>query len=115
MLAEADLPSDPQALRAMLVDRDRQVTALERAKQEAEAELARLGAIIAALQRHRFGARSEQLHPDQLLLALEEIDAAVGRVQAGLDAVAAEPKEARPRQRNRGSLPVIFPRCGGHL
>lgn len=110
MLAEAALPDDPHALRALLVERDRQITALEQAKQEAEAELARLGAIIAALQRHRFGARSEQLHPDQLLLALEKIDAAFGRVQAGLDAVTAEPKEAHPRQRSRGALPAHLER-----
>lgn len=60
-----------------------------------------------------------------MLLALEEIDASVGRVQAGLDAVAAEPKEARPFQRDRGSLPAHLERvdveqkqctcCGGDL
>ena len=117
MLAEATLPDDPGALRAMLValkaqvvERDRQITALAEAKALADAELTRLGAIIAALQRHRFGARSEQLHPDQLLLALEEIDAAVGRVQAGLDAVSAEPEKAHPRQRNRGALPAHLER-----
>jgi len=98
------------ALKGELVERDHQISALADAKAQAEAELARLGAIIAALQRHRFGARSEQLHPDQLLLALEEVDAAVGRVQAGLDAVAADPKEARPRQRNRGALPTHLER-----
>ena len=117
MLAEAALPDDPHALRAMLVtlkaevvERDRQISALADAKAQAEAELARLGAIIAALQRHRFGARSEQLHPDQLLLALEEMDAAVGRVQAGLDAVAREPAAPRPRNTNRGSLPAHLER-----
>lgn len=110
MLVEAALPDDPHVLRAMLVERDRQITALEEAKTFAEAELARLGAIIAALQRHRFGARSEQLDPDQFQLALEEVDAAVARVQAGLDAVAAKPSEPRPAKRNRGALPAHLER-----
>ncbi len=117
MLLEAALPDDPQALRAMLValkaevvERDGRITELECARQEAETELVRLGAIIAALQRHRFGARSEQMDPDQLSLALEEVDAAVGRVQAKLDAVAKEPKGVRPRERNRGALPAHLER-----
>lgn len=110
MLVDAALPDDPQVLRAMLVERDRQITALKEAKTFAEAELARLGTIIAALQRHRFGARSEQLDPDQLQLALEEIDAAVARVQAGLDAVAAKPSEPRAAKRNRGALPAHLER-----
>lgn len=110
MLIEAALPDDPQVLRAMLVERDRQITVLEEAKTLAEAELARLGAIIAAFQRHRFGARSEQLDPDQLQLAFEEIDAAVARVQAGLDAAVAKPSEPRPAKRNRGALPAHLER-----
>ena len=82
MLLEADLPDDPQALRAMIVAayskiaehdvkiaerelviarREEQIAGLETAGARAEAEIARLNAIIAAFQRHRFGARSEQL------------------------------------------------------
>lgn len=117
MLLEAALPDDPQSLRAMLValkaevvERDGRITELECARQEAEAELVRLGAIIAVLQRHRFGARSEQMDPDQLALALEEVDAVVGRVQARLDAVAKEAKGVRPRERNRGALPAHLER-----
>ena len=98
------------AVETMLVERDRQITALEEAKTFAEAELARLGAIIAALQRHRFEARSGQLDPDQLQLALEEIDAAVARVQAGLDAAVAKPSEPHPAKRNRGALPAHLER-----
>ena len=83
MLVEADLPHDPMLLRAMLVaaevritERDQRITDLEGAGTEAQAEIERLNAIITAFQRHRFGARSEQLDPDQLALAFEEIDAA---------------------------------------
>ena len=86
-------------------------------------------AIIAASQRHRFGARSEQIDDDQLQLALEDFDAALGRVQAGLDAAAKGSGTARPRKANRGSLPTHLERieqvvdiddkictcCGGDL
>lgn len=98
------------ALQAQVATRDRQIEVLVDARTQANAELARLAAIIAALQRHRFGARSEQLHPDQLLLALEELDTAVSRVTAGLDAAVAVPGEPRPVRRNRGALPAHLER-----
>jgi len=46
-----------------------EVERLTAANTYAEAEIARLTAIIAAFQRHRFGARSEKLDSDQLDLA----------------------------------------------
>ena len=136
MLLEADLPDDPDTLRAMIVEawtevtkRDVQIADLSIATSEADAEIARLNAIITAFQRHRFGARSEQLDDDQLQLAFEELDAALGRVQAGLDAAASRSGTARPRKSNRGSLPAHLERieqlvdlddktcgcCGGDL
>jgi transposase len=143
MLLEADLPDDPDTLRAIVVEawsevasrdaalvlRDAQIADLSIATSEADAEIARLTAIIAAFQRHRFGARSEQIDDDQLQLALEDLDAALGRVQAGLDAAAKGSGTARPRKANRGSLPTHLERieqvvdiddktctcCGGDL
>jgi len=150
MLLEADLPDDPEALRAIIVeaqaalvardaqiadrdarivDRDAQIAGLTTAGAEAEAEIARLTAIITAFQRHRFGARSEKLDDDQLELALEELDAALGRVKAGLDAASERAGMTRPRKINRGSLPAHLERieqvidvesrscacCGGEL
>lgn len=135
MQIEADLPDDPDVLRAMIVaahseiaEREDRIAGLETAGTEAEAEIARLNAIIAAFQRHRFGARSEQLDEDQLQLAFEELDAALGRVKAGLDA-AKGTRASRPRNTNRGSLPAHLERieqvvdiedkacacCGGDL
>lgn len=115
MLVEADLPDDPALLRAMLVAVRAEITQqrmliadLEGAGSDARAEIERLTAIIAAFQRHRFGARSEQLDPDQLALALEELDAAVARVRVGLDATGDKPRASRARDGNRGHLP-------GHL
>jgi transposase len=115
MLVEADLPDDPAVLRAMLVaadtrlaERDQRIADLEGADADARQEIERLNAIIDALQRHRFGARSEQFDPDQLDLAFEEISAALSRVQAGLDA--RKPDASKARNTNRGRLPAHLER-----
>ena len=78
------LPTDPDALRALL---------LAERTHHAE-ELERLTAIIRELQRHRFGRRAERLDPEQLALALE--DAAVD--------VAAEIRACNA-QRSRATTP----------
>jgi putative transposase len=116
MLVEADLPDGPALLRSMLVaagtqiaERDQRIARLEGAGTDAQAEIERLNAIIAALQRHRFGARSEKIDPDQLALAFEEVEAALGRVRAGLDA-AYKPAAPKERKVNRGRLPAHLER-----
>jgi transposase len=117
MLLESDLPDDPDALRAIIVAQEEerqvltgQVVALTTASVEANAEIARLTAIITTFQRHRFGARSEKLDDAQFELVLEELDAALSRVQAGLDAAAKRSGGTRPRKANRGSLPTHLER-----
>jgi transposase len=136
MLLVADLPDNPDALRTMIVAQEEerrvlteQVVALKTVGAEADAEIARLTGIIAAFQRHRFGARSEKLDDGQFELALEELDAALSRVQAGLDAAAKRSGGTRARKANRGSLPAHLERieqvvdvedkacacCGGDL
>ena len=117
MLLEADLPDDMQALRAIIIAQDEkrvaleaQVVAITAAQAEADVEIARLTAIIQAFQRHRFGARSEKLDNDQFELVLEELDAALSLVQAGLEAVASAPRGSPGRKGNRGSLPAHFER-----
>lgn len=111
MLLKANLPDDPDALRAIIVAHreerralNKQVASLKIAGAEADAENAGLTAIIVAFQRHRFGARSEKLG-EQLELAFEELDAALARVQAGLDAAVVRSGGIKPRKTNRGSLP----------
>ena len=79
------------------------------------AEMARVGserdrlrAIIVALQRHRFGRRSEQLDPDQLALALEDLEQSIAAAEAQEER-AASPQQSRPIRRrkiNRGALPA---------
>src|SRR5258708_5487136 len=117
MLLETDLPDDPDVLRAIILAQEEErrilterVVALKTVGAEADAEIARLTAIITAFQRHRFGARSEKLDDDQFELALEELDAALSRVQAGLDAAAKPPGGTRARKANRGALPAHLER-----
>lgn len=138
MLLEADLPSDPHALRDMLAATMAELAALRVAGKEtqaqiedlragrvaaraeivrlnavndhAEAELARLHGIIAALRRHRFGACSEKLDDEQLEMAFEDTETALGVVAASLDAVAVSPREPRRRKTNRGRLPAHLER-----
>lgn len=104
-----DLPTDPEALRALLI--------AERAQHEAEmaqvgSERDRLRAIIIALQRHRFGRRSERLDSDQLALALEELEQSVAAAEAleGRTAAQEQDRPVRRRKINRGALPAHLPR-----
>jgi transposase len=108
------LPTDPDALRALLLaERAQHTETIARIEQERDAavgESARLRAIIQALQRHRFGRRSEQLDPDQLALGLEDTEQALAAAEAKEDA--ARPVHARSARRriNRGALPKSLPR-----
>jgi transposase len=82
------------------------------------AERDRLRAIIAKLQRHQFGRRSERLSPDQLQLALEDLAQTLAALDAGAAAEGkpsspdeTPPPPARPpRHTNRGALPEHLPR-----
>jgi transposase len=124
MLMEADLPNDVEALRALVLEQARELDALK----VFQAEVERLKAIIEALQRHRFGRRSEQLDPDQFELALEEVETALAEAQHVVEKASRAPAD-RPRKANRGSLPAhlerieqvvdvedkVCPCCGGAL
>ena len=124
MLMEADLPNDVEALRALVLEQARELDALK----VFQAEVERLKAIIEALQRHRFGRRSEQLDPDQFELALEEVETALAEAQHAM-AKASKASADRPRKANRGSLPAhverieqvidvedkVYPCCGSAL
>lgn len=105
MLMEADLPDDVEALRALVLEQARELEALQHFKVRAE----RLQAIIDALQRHRFGRRSEQLDPDQFELALEDIETALAEAEQARDK-ASRTSPPCPRKTNRGSLPAHLER-----
>jgi transposase len=102
---EADLPDDVAALRALVLEQARELDTLKVFRAEVE----RLKAIIDAMQRHRFGRRSEQLDPDQFELALEEVETALAEAEHARDKASRAPSE-RPRKTNRGSLPTHLER-----
>ena len=105
MLMEADLPDDLEALRALVLEQACELDVLKVFRAEVE----RLKAIIDALQRHRFGRRSEQLDPDQFELALEEVETALAEAEHARDKASRAPAE-RPRKTNRGLLPAHLER-----
>ena len=108
--APDDLRVELEALRALLIaERANHAAALARVLDERD----RLRAIIRELQRHRFGRRSERLDPDQLALALEELEQSVAAVEAAEDHAPTRPKSPSApvkRQVNRGALPAHLPR-----
>ncbi|WP_420381199.1 IS66 family transposase [Novosphingobium sp.] len=110
MLMEADLPEDVEALRAFALEQSRKLAEVTAAKGEADAEIERLQSIVDAFMRHRFGARSEQLDPDQLQLGLEDVETALGQARAARDAAIGQSRSDRPRKVNRGSLPAHLER-----
>jgi hypothetical protein len=98
-----------------LAERVRHAEELAAARGEAsraQDEVRRLMAIIKELQRHRFGRRSERLDPDQLALALEDLEQALAAAEAAekKGEAPAKPVVARTRQINRGALPPHLPR-----
>ena len=103
----ATLPDDPAALQHMLL--------------AALAEIERQRLIIAALQRNRFGRRSEKLDDatvQQGVEALEQsvaeqsaaVEAAVSRSSPPVTDTAARAPRTEPAKRNRGALPAELPR-----
>ena len=100
MLIDLDnLPSDPALLQRLL----REMAA---AVESRDGEIERLQSIIKKLQRAQFGRRSERLDPDQLALALEDLDADIARIRESRPNI--HPPLARPSHRK--PLPDHLPR-----
>jgi transposase len=80
--ASEPLPNDVAALHAMLVAAwaERDVERTEKAQLAAQND--RLRHLIRQLQRLQFGPRSEKLDPDQLNLALEDVEQAIAETEA---------------------------------
>jgi transposase len=127
------LPKSPVALRALLLqswsERDGIVVEREaafaeheklKAKQavlaaerdEALAQIERLLALLAKLQRMQFGRKSERLPEDQLQLAFEEIAASIAANQAEAEKQSPplRAKGTEERRKVRGKLPAHLPR-----
>jgi len=117
--ASEPLPNDVATLRATLIE----VRAERDAERAEKAQLAaacdqlasqndRLRHLIRQLQRLQFGRRSEKLDPDQLSLALEDIEQAIAETEAEQEKADPALKRARAEKRRggRGSLPEHLPR-----
>jgi transposase len=105
------LPDDIEALRNLvrsaLAERDTARAERDHAIEQIE----RLRHLLRQLQRAHFGRRSERLDPDQLQLALEEIEQAVAQAEAEVAKRDTAPvRHAPPRSIERQSLPAHLPR-----
>ena len=70
----------------------------------------RLEHLLRELRRAIYGKKSEKLHPDQLLLAFEELEGTLAEAEADAQASTA-PRTKRPAaERNIGHLPAHLPR-----
>jgi transposase len=95
---------------ADLAERDQKIAAHEDARAADHEEIARLSRIIRDLQRTTFGARSEKLDPDQLALALEELEQELASAELRLSTPTEKAANAAKRRANRGSLPAHLQR-----
>jgi hypothetical protein len=95
---------------AELEERDQKIAAHEDARASDHELIARLSRIIRDLQRTTFGARSEKLDPDQLALALEDLEQELASAEVRLSTPAEKAASAARRRANRGSLPAHLPR-----
>ena len=108
--APEPLPNDVAALRAMLVAAWAERDAERAEKAQLAAQNDRLRHLIRQLQRLQFGRRSEKLDPDQLNLALEDVEQAdrrnrgpAGEGRSGTQARPRRDAPGRPRLAARAS------------
>jgi transposase len=105
------LPSDIETLHALLAAARAERDAALAERDHALSQIDRLRHLLRQL-RAQFGKRSEKLDPEQLLLALEDIEQAIAGNEAGEDKKDMAGAEARAAKRraNRGALPPHLPR-----
>jgi len=98
------LPTDIEALQVL-------IAAARAERDQALSQIDRLRHLLRQLQRAQFGRRSEKLDPEQLLLALEDIEQAVAGNEAADDKKdpAAARRRGDKRRANRGALPAHLP------
>src|SRR4051794_26594482 len=111
-LAPEPLPNDVAALRALLAEAWAERDAERAEKAQLAVQNDRLRHLIRQLQRLQFGRRSEKLDPDQLNLALEDVEQAIAATEAEQEQPDPAFKRARAetRRTGRGSLPEHLPR-----
>ena len=106
------LPTDVEALHALLAAARAERDAAIVERDQARSQIDRLRHLLRQLQRAQFGRRSEKLDPEQLLLALEDIEQAIAGNEAADDKKnpGAARARAEKRRANRGALPAHLPR-----
>jgi transposase len=105
------LPTDIETLHGLVAAARAERDAAFAERDQALLQNDRLRHLLRQLQRTQFGRRSEKLDPEQLALALEDIEQAVAATEAiedKKDPVAAQ-KRADKRGANRGALPAHLP------
>ena len=105
------LPTDIDALQALVEATRMERDAAIAARDHALSQMDRLRHLLRQLQRAQFGRRSEKLDPEQLLLAIEDIEQAVAANEATEDKKDAAGARQRTdkRRTNRGALPAHLP------
>ncbi|MDU6255333.1 MAG: transposase, partial [Staphylococcus warneri] len=98
------LPSDIDALQALVTaaraERDAAIAMCDAAitaRDHALSQMDRLRHLLRQLQRAQFGRRSEKLDPEQLQLAIEDIEQAVAANEAAEDKKVADSEEFKKR------------------
>jgi transposase len=103
---------DIDTLQALLLAARTERDAAIAERDQAISQNDRLRHLLRQLQRAQFGRRSEKLDPEQLRLALEDIEQVIAANEAGQDKKdpAAARARAEKRRANRGALPAHLPR-----
>jgi transposase len=106
------LPDDVAALQALVCSMAAERDAARAERDRIAEQNEKLRHLLQQLQRAQFGRRSEKLDPDQLQLALEDLEQAVARSSAEAETRDPGLRTARTRRRveTRPSLPAHLPR-----
>jgi len=112
MTSRDALPDDPSALRDAVLAMQAELAAERALRRGLEDQNERLRHFIRQLQRMQFGRRSEKFDPNQLNLALEDLEQAVAEADAEAEKANPPLRRARSRERrqSRGALPAHLPR-----
>ena len=101
---------EEQGPEALVEDLHAKVVSLTARNRNLEDRNRRLEHLVRELRRAMFGKKSEKLHPDQLLLAFEELEGALAEADAPASTTPT-PRAKRPAaERNLGHLPAHLPR-----
>jgi transposase len=105
------LPTDINALQALVAAARAERDAAIAERDQALSQNDRLRHLLRQLQRAQFGRRSEKLDPEQLQLAIEDIEQAIASDEAAEDKKDPEGarKRADKRRAGRGALPAHLP------